>query len=245
MKKSICALVLGCLATNSALAEITTTAKDPVYGNFVNEIMGDDYKVFLSGGETLAIGDKITEPMSASQLIALYEKNELAANKKLKGKLVRIKSSASEIGENAVGQAYINVDGKNQFQNITLYVDGNDERILALEKGQKIDFTCRMDKYIIRTPLLKNCVFTTDLAKQRKDSILKSLSEDKLSFGLQAFFQATYDLNKEEFAKTCVKSGTACLSSIGKVLANAKKVETIRAKVKELTKDKQLPLLPY
>lgn len=245
MKKAICTIMLGFLTAGSAFAENVDVEKDPVYINIVNTMVNDDYDVFLSGGESAAIGSNVTDPMSASQLIAMYEKNELAANKKLKGKLVRIKSTASEIGENAVGQAYVKVDGKNQFQNVTLFVDGNDERVLNLEKGGKIDFSCTMDKYIMRTPMLKKCQFTSDLAKERKDKMLAGLSDDKPSFKYQAFLFAAYDLYHDDLKAPCSEAGKACLNAASKIFNDDKKVEKVVERTKVLTEGKELPSLPF
>lgn len=245
MKKVICTVMLGFLTTGTAFAETSEAVKDPAYMNVVNSIVNDDYDVFLSGGESGAIGINVTEPMSASQLIALYEKNELAANKKLKGKFVRIKSTASEIGENAVGQAFIKVDGKNQFQYVTLFVDGNDERVLNLEKGGKIDFSCAMDKYVMRTPVLKNCQFTSDLATQRKDKMLAGLSAEKPEFRFHALLLAVYDLNKSEFEKACANAGKGCLNAAAKVFNDDKKMEKVAERVKSLSEGKDLASLPF
>lgn len=236
---------MGYLSSGYVFAESDTIVKDPAYANMVNTIVEEDYNVFLSGGESSAIGDEVTEAMSASQLISMYEKNELSANKKLKGKYVRIKSVASEIGENAVGQAYVRVDGKNQFQNITLFVDGNDERILNLEKGSNIDFSCRMDKYIMRTPMLKSCVFTTDLAKQRKDKILETLSGEDITFGYQAFFIAAYEAKKDMLLKPCSKSGKVCLNAVVSVFNDEKTMSEVKVRTKKLVGDKKIPMLPF
>lgn len=56
------------------MAEQVSTVTEPAYGNFINTIADDEYKVFLSGGETAAIGNGVTDPLSASQLITMYEK---------------------------------------------------------------------------------------------------------------------------------------------------------------------------
>ena len=245
MKKIICGIALACLTASSAMAEQVSTVTEPAYGNFINTIADDEYKVFLSGGETAAIGNGVTDPLSSSQLITMYEKNELAANKKLKGKLVRIKSAASEIGENAMGQAYIRVDGKNQFQNVTLFVDGNDERILEMAKGSKIDFLCKMDKYVMRTPFLKECVFTADAAKKRKDAFLDGLISEKISFRYQAYFLSLYQSGKSEIVKYCAKPGIECLNGVTKIFNDKKKQEEVLRATNELIGDKKLPPLPF
>ncbi|EGJ5966317.1 hypothetical protein INA79_001706 [Escherichia coli] len=74
MKKIICGIALACLTASSAMAEQVATVTEPAYGNFINTIADDEYKVFLSGGETVAIGNGVTDPLSASQLITMYEK---------------------------------------------------------------------------------------------------------------------------------------------------------------------------
>lgn len=245
MKKIICGIAFVCLTANSAMAEQATSVKDSTYGNLINTIADDEYKVFMSGGDTMAIGNGVTDPLSASQLISMYEKNELAANKKLKDKLVRIKSVATEIGENAMGQAYIRADGENQFQNITLFVDGNDERILAMEKGGKIDFLCKMDKYLMRTPFLKECVFTADVAKKRKDVFLEGLLSEKIAYRYQAFFLSLFQSSKSEIAIYCAKAGTVCLNGLTKIFNDKKKQEEVLQATNELLGDKKLPPFPF
>ncbi|MES0296918.1 hypothetical protein KDV31_16635 [Citrobacter amalonaticus] len=245
MKKIICTAMLGFLTTGAALAGNVGVEKDPAYINIVNSVINDDYDVFLSGGQSAAIGDNVTDPMTASQLIAMYEKNELAANKKLKGKIVRIKSTASEIGENAVGQAFIKVDGKNQFQYVTLFVDGNDERVLNLGKGGKVDFSCVMDKYIMRTPVLKNCQFTNDLANERKEKMLSGLHGEKPTFRFHALLLAVYDLNKAELEKPCSNAGKDCLNTVAKVFNDDKKMDKVAERVNGIAGVKELPSLPF
>ncbi|EJH1055004.1 hypothetical protein NCL57_004990, partial [Salmonella enterica] len=70
MKKIICTAMLGFLTTGAALAGNVGVEKDPAYINIVNSVINDDYDVFLSGGQSAAIGDNVTDPMTASQLIA-------------------------------------------------------------------------------------------------------------------------------------------------------------------------------
>ncbi|MCW8352047.1 OB-fold protein [Citrobacter portucalensis] len=245
MKKIICGIALACLTVNSAIAEQAATVKDPTYGNLINTLADDEYQIFMSGGETLIIGYGVTDPLSASQLITMYEKNELAANKKLKDKLVRIKSVATEIGENAMGQAYVRADGKNQFQNVTLFVDGNDERILDMAKGSKIDFLCKMDKYVMRTPFLKECVFTSDVAKKRKDAFLEGLTSEQIAFRYQAYFLSLYQSNKSEVIKYCSKTGKECLNGVAKIFNDEKKQKELQKATNELIGDKKLPPLPF
>lgn len=216
------------------------SAPEQSYVNMASMLLEQDYKVFISAGGSV-LGKDVTEPMTASELIAMYEKNELSANKKLKGKFVRIKSKASEIGENATGQAYIRIDGKNQFQNIMLYVDGNDEKILNLEKGAKVDFICRMDKYIMHTPFLKQCTFTSDFGKQRKEAALKSVTDDKITSQYQALLVAMYNVNKDVFSASCTKPDENCIKALTETAKSKERVDKTKAEAVKIGKENNLP----
>jgi len=212
MKKIIISMLLLASFTHTTLAE-ALQSKDPAFINMVESLADDEYSTFMSGGVSV-IGEGVVGPYTASELIAMYEKNELAANKKLKGKQVRVKSVASEIGEDAAGNAYVKANGKNQFKNVFLYVNGDDERILQLEKGAKVDFLCSMDKYIIHTPMLKKCSFTADSAKKMRAELVGSLEEPKVTNKFQAGMKVIFDDNKELITKSCLKPGKPCADAL-------------------------------
>jgi len=235
MKKITISMLLLVAAAQPALADVSPV-KDPAYINMVESIANNEYTTFMNGGDSV-IGGSVVGPYSASELIAMYEKNELAANKKLKGKRVRIKSIASEIGENATGDAYVKADGKNQFENIFLYVDGDDEKILQLEKGSKIDFLCSMDKYIMHTPMLKKCTFTVDSAKKTKADIVKLLEEEKITNKFQAAMRVIYEDNKEVITKSCSKPGNSCNTAI--LHSASKATDKQKKRMEELMKNNQ------
>lgn len=213
---------------------------DAQFVNMVTTLTDQDFETFMDGGDSL-IGSGITDPMSASQLITMYEKNELAANKKLKGKLVRIKSKASAIGEDAFGNAFIKVDGSNQFKNILLYVDGKDDRILSLEKGSKVDFVCKMDKYIMQTPMLNGCAMTSDVAQQRRDEVIKAAVSDELTSKRQALFISIYSENKDALSKPCEKAGKPCLDAVIKIIKSKDLIAKAKESATKLIGGKNVP----
>lgn len=233
MKKRTFAMLLVAVVSHSVLAD-ESTVKDPNYINLVESIADNEYATFMRGGDS-TIGASVVGPYSASQLLAMYEKNELAANKKLKGKRVRVKSVASEIGENVTGDAYVKVDGNNEFQNVFLYVNGDDEKILQLEKGSKIDFLCSMDKYIMHTPMLKKCTFTEDSAKKTRADIVAMLLEDKITNKFQAAIRVVYEDNKNTIAKSCSKLGHTCTDAL--LHAASKTTDSQKQRIEELAKD--------
>jgi len=235
MKKITISMLLLVSAAQPALADVSPV-KEPAYTNMVESLANDEMSTFMSGGESV-IGGSVVGPYTASELIAMYEKNELAANKKLKGKRVRIKSVASEIGENATGDAYVKVDGKNQFENIFLYVDGDDEKILQLEKGSKIDFLCSMDKYIMHTPMLKQCTFTVDSAKKSRADLVNMLQEERVTNKFQAAMRIVYSDNKEVIKKACDKPGKICTDALRKTIAKLN--DSQKKRVEELMKNNQ------
>lgn len=238
MKKLIFASVLGVVSSGMVFAA------DPAYMNMVSTVVDDDYSTFLNGGDSV-IGRDITDPMTAGQLLSMYEKNELAANKKLKGKLVRVKSAASEIGEDAVGNAYIKVNGKSAFESVMLYVDGNDERVLSLEKGSKIDFLCRMDKYIMHTPMLKKCSFAKDIADERKKKMESVTNADSPLSKFRIYLETIYSVNKDLISKSCVTTGKECSAAIQKATTSKDNMEKVKNIVSKESEGKNYPPLPF
>lgn len=198
---------------SATLGEFAPENQD-AFKKFVAVITEDEVSNFISGSPSL-IGDSVSGSFSATSLGAMYEKNELLAKKELKGKPIRIKTIAAEIGENFAREAYIRANGENQFKNINMLVNGEDDRILSLKVGDKVDMVCESARYVMHTPILSKCIFTDVYAKNYVNNkwFPTNFTIDQ-SFDLQtkeqALFLLLYKAYEKKIEVACLKSVTIC-----------------------------------
>lgn len=163
------AAILFTTQSNAAILGEFAPKNQEAFKRYIS-VLTESEKSSFSTGARSTIGDSVSGPFSAEKLVALYEKNELLAKKQLKGKPIRIKTLASEIGENFAGEAYIMANGSSEFKSINMIVNGEDERILSLSIGDKVDMVCESARYVMHTPILSKCVFSDVYAKNYIDS---------------------------------------------------------------------------
>lgn len=150
---------------------------DPVAYNRVRDILlQQDKQAFLSlhkGGSVTGLNMK--GPVTPAELYKSYERNELAANKIYKGVSVRVIGTANEIGEDPFGKPYIAAisgkpDAMSALRAVKLYFNEASERLLKTSRGDKVDLICVGKGYILHSPLLDQCYFTSEL---NVDNLLK------------------------------------------------------------------------
>jgi len=74
-----------------------------------------------------------------SSIIAKYESNEIAANEKFQGKMIMVVGYIQEVGENAFGELYIELEGGDFMDDVRCYFSAAYRHKLAdLYKGQKV-----------------------------------------------------------------------------------------------------------
>lgn len=75
----------------------------------------------------------------ASSIIAKYESNEIAANEKFQGKMIMVIGYIQEVGENAFGELYIELEGGDFMDDVRCYFSTAYRYELAtLHRGQKV-----------------------------------------------------------------------------------------------------------
>lgn len=228
MKKVI---LLGALLTSSLVHadELTPLLpSDPnTYNRLRDIVVEEDKQAFLSArkGGSVA-GDNMKGPVTPSELYKSYERNELAANKIYKGVSVRVLGTANEIGEDALGKPYIDAisgkpDALSSLRSVKLYFSKASERLLNLSKGDKVDLICVGKGYIVHTPILDQCYFTSDL---NVDNLLKGqiLSAEQLTLEnlsklpsegalkMNLFILLGANASSEELNKHCQKATPQC-----------------------------------
>lgn len=207
------------------LLEAIQPKNNIAFDNACNALKNDEVSTFTKHQNSL-LSDRISKAYSASSLISLYSKNELKANKVLSGKWISVKTVASEIGQNIKGDAYIKADGNNQFESILLNVNKDDDRVLNLEKNDKIDLACKSSKYIMHTPVLDGCIFRDQLAEKLINDLISCQLKPEIKkddIFKKHIALIIYKSIEDKIEKTCL-NGTEkqCLDIITNITKDSK-----------------------
>ena len=77
--------------------------------------------------------------LSANDLYGAYDKNEVAADSKYKGKVVVITGTIQDIGKDIMDQAYIVVGGEGFLDGVQCtFSEGEQGTVAGLSKGQRV-----------------------------------------------------------------------------------------------------------
>ena len=98
-----------------------------------------------------------TIEVSAPELVREFEANEIRAEQKYTGKIVRVTGAVDNIGEDIMGDGYVSFRGSGLLRNAQAMID--DKSALApLNPGQRITVTCHdVSGGNIMGVLLRNC----------------------------------------------------------------------------------------
>lgn len=94
--------------------------------------------------------------LTADALFAAYKANEVAADEKYKGKLLKVSGVVKSIGKDVMDEPYIALRASdNEFETVNAYFTKSDiENLAKLSKGQDVTVTCRGDGYHVMSPIL-------------------------------------------------------------------------------------------
>ncbi|KWE66098.1 hypothetical protein WL77_14975 [Burkholderia ubonensis] len=96
--------------------------------------------------------------VTASALFVAYEKNEVAADQKYKGKALSVSGTVQSIDKDAFDEIVVQLRTNNEFMPVHAYLSKEKEALAAsLEKGQKVTWTCEGGGRIIGSPVLRDC----------------------------------------------------------------------------------------
>lgn len=111
-----------------------------------------------SGAEPVA-ETVVATPVTASELFAAYESNEVAADKQYKDQLLEVSGKVASIDSGLGDSANVSLATSNQFLSVTAKGDDAfNDAAATLSKGQDIKVVCKGDGEVIGMPMLKDCV---------------------------------------------------------------------------------------
>lgn len=99
--------------------------------------------------------------ISATQLVADYDQNEVAADKKYKGKQVRLTGIVNEVRVGLFDTPVVELGSGREFEFDTVsaeFKDKDDPFMETLRKGQQVTITCRVTGRIIIGVNVNGCV---------------------------------------------------------------------------------------
>jgi hypothetical protein len=103
------------------------------------------------------MGQPIGDPVTASDLIREYERNEVAANTRFRGRWVEITGLVNDIGTDFLGTPYVTFTDGGVWGVQALFTRGSDEPLVSgFSKGQRLTITCRADGKLVNV-LVREC----------------------------------------------------------------------------------------
>jgi hypothetical protein len=98
-------------------------------------------------------------PMTATRLFQEYETNEVAADVKMRGKLLLIRGFVQSIDKDFTDSIIVRLRTSNNFQTVNLAINPGRETLLAqLQKGDDVDISCTKMIRILTSPTGSDCV---------------------------------------------------------------------------------------
>lgn len=101
---------------------------------------------------------RIEATVTAKELFEAYEKNEIAADNRYKGKLLEVSGKVDNVGKDLLDTPYLTLEvGKFQIMGVQAFFDDDSLPKLAnLSKGQGVTLQCRCDGKFGNV-MLKDC----------------------------------------------------------------------------------------
>lgn len=99
-----------------------------------------------------------TDSVSAVSLLKSYKNNEVAADERYKGHVVRVSGVVERIGETVLGSKYVALGVDRSMWGVQCIMENNQKpRLLSLNKGDSVVITCRVQGLSMMQVLLNDC----------------------------------------------------------------------------------------
>ncbi|MDE9456121.1 hypothetical protein [Xenorhabdus bovienii] len=224
MTKIFTALLLASLPV-TAIAALPQPKHPEILKNVKEVVIQDAIDAFLNKGNggAFAFRDAVIGPLTDMDIIREYKRNELAANNKFQGKPIRVLSKAINISADMFGNGVITTGSR-----LSLRVDKNDPEVLNLVAGKRIDMVCTGYKYVLDSPILKDC----KTSKEYANETVKKMGEEINLISYILYFSA-----EKELAKHCKTDKQECLDNIPRIMNSDKTQGAMRVFLEKHKKD--------
>ncbi|MBE0446027.1 OB-fold protein [Psychrobacter sp. FME5] len=126
----------------------------------IGALLGDDTTDSTTNSEVSSSAEPAELiAVTARELFTAYDKNEVAADKQFKGKMLEVTATVSSIDSGFSDNAIVQLNTGNDFQSVSAEGDETFTDIAStLNKGQEVTMICQGGGEIIGSPMLDNCV---------------------------------------------------------------------------------------
>ena len=166
MKKIIALTVL-------TLASFNSSANDNAK-RLIEMLIKDDIAVFRNEGNAM-LSDLIPI-VNASKLISEYSNNQYKYEKTYNNQVINIKTVASGVKTDLLGDPFVVANGKNQFEYVSLELKNKDDA-MNINKGSKLDLICVGTKDNVMFPVLKKCVTSDSYFQSFLEKTMNNINE--------------------------------------------------------------------
>lgn len=148
----------------------------------LRRMLADDFSTHAQGGESVfgeQAGASEYVAVSADDLQKQYERNEVAGDKKFRGKRLILDGKVASI-DHSIGENYFVSlrGGTNQFMRPkAMMADGHTDYLAELEKGQTIRLVCEGDGLLMASAMVSDCIPAALWVEQMTTSKMNELPQ--------------------------------------------------------------------
>lgn len=147
---------------NSLLRLVVTIACLGLLGLIVINLNGPDKNAVSPTSAVSSIKPAEVISFTANDLFDAYDRNEVATDIALKGKIVQVSGRVQSINKDAFNSIYVSLVTSNQFMSAQMHVDKLEEaKMAALQKGQSVVFRCSKMQRWAGSPSGSDCVLVS------------------------------------------------------------------------------------
>ena len=243
MKKILLSLILSSV-TGLVLAEEVKNQPTDREIDVIRILLEDDIKAFIDDGEAQFNEEyknnerllSLKERVPAETILKTYSENEVRGDKHYKDKKFIVTGMIKGIDSGFGDEPYITFTTKNKYSFNTVqarFKKSEQDKLVDLNKGQKIEIYCTGAGEITGSPMLKNCEFVnkTEIINDALSASLKQFEKLKsgdivnvpTEFRQIAFFVSVASKKTNDFAECKDKISLKCVDKLlGKILKQSK-----------------------
>jgi hypothetical protein len=155
-------IVIANLGDDSTSTENSTTEKTTIQKEPEIELTQAQKDSIVKVEKAKLYEQRKSQTVSAKNLYASYEANEVSADQNFKGKTFYITGIVDDIKKNFMNDIYVTLKTGKMFTSVHCYLD--DEKTAAkLKKGQRVTFRGKCDGMVVTMVTMKDCEIAKNL----------------------------------------------------------------------------------